>query len=169
MSARLKDPALLFRPMGESDVDAVTEVERLAYEFPWTSAIFRDCLRVGYCCWIAALGDELVGHAVMSVAVGESHILNVCVRPDMQGQGLGRRLMHRLMGLARAHQADTAYLEVRPSNRVALGLYASLGFNQVGVRRSYYPARSGREDALILAKELRLHLPRRSRGMRKAI
>jgi len=169
MSALLKDPALQLRPMDESDVDTVTEVEHLAYEFPWTAAVFRDCLRVGYCCWIAALGDELVGHAVMSVAVGESHILNVCVRPDMQGQGLGRKLMYRLMGLARAHQADTAYLEVRPSNRAALGLYASLGFNQVGVRRSYYPARSGREDALIFAKELGRYLPRGSGAMRRDI
>jgi ribosomal-protein-alanine N-acetyltransferase len=154
MSALLQALDLRLRPMDESDVDKVIDVERLAYEFPWTPAIFRDCLRVGYCCWVAALGEEVVGYGIMSVAVAESHILNVCVRPDMQGQGLGRKLMHRLMSLARAHQADTAYLEVRPSNQTALGLYASLGFSQVGVRRAYYPARSGREDALILAKEL---------------
>jgi ribosomal-protein-alanine N-acetyltransferase len=154
MSAIFKLPDLTLRPMSEADVEAVIEVERLAYEFPWTPAIFLDCLRVGYCCWVATLGQKVVGHGVMSVAVGESHILNVCVRPDMQGHGLGRKLMQRLMSLARSHRADTAYLEVRPSNQVALALYASLGFSQVGVRRAYYPARVGREDALILAKEL---------------
>jgi ribosomal-protein-alanine N-acetyltransferase len=137
--------------MHESDLEAVAAVEREAYQFPWSKGIFRDCLRVGYCCWVCTRDGRVIGYGVMSVAVGESHILNVCVHPDAQGQGVGRGLMDRLLSLARGHNVDTAYLEVRPSNRRALALYRSLGFSQVGVRRAYYPAGSGREDALILA------------------
>ncbi|MGD2083819.1 MAG: ribosomal protein S18-alanine N-acetyltransferase [Chromatiales bacterium] len=151
MSAILKDPLLRLRPMHESDLEAVAAVEREAYQFPWSKGIFRDCLRVGYCCWVCTRDGRVIGYGVMSVAVGESHILNVCVHPDAQGQGVGRGLMDRLLSLARGHNVDTAYLEVRPSNRRALALYRSLGFSQVGVRRAYYPAGSGREDALILA------------------
>jgi ribosomal-protein-alanine N-acetyltransferase len=154
MSAILKDPLLRLRPMDASDVEAVFAIEAEAYEFPWSRGIFLDCLRVGYCCWIGALGREVVGYGVMSVAVGESHILNLCVRPDLQRQGLGRTLLERLLGIARGHRADTAFLEVRPSNRAAICLYLAMGFNQVGVRRAYYPARGGREDALILARSL---------------
>jgi len=154
MSAILKDPLLHLRPMQEADVEAVAAVETEAYEFPWSPGIFLDCLRVGYCCWVCILRREVVAYGVMSVAVGESHILNLCVRPDMQGQGLGRKLLGYLLGVARGHHTDTVFLEVRPSNRVAIGLYSTLGFNQVGVRRAYYPARRGREDALILARSL---------------
>ncbi len=154
MSAILKDPLLRLRPMDASDVEAVFAIEAEAYEFPWSRGIFLDCLRVGYCCWIGALGREVVGYGVMSVAVGESHILNLCVRPDLQRQGLGRTLLERLLGIARGHHADTAFLEVRPSNGAAIRLYLAMGFNQVGVRRAYYPARGGREDALILARSL---------------
>jgi ribosomal-protein-alanine N-acetyltransferase len=154
MSAILKDPMLRLRPMREMDVEAVAAVEIEAYEFPWSAGIFLDCLRVGYCCWVCMLGRELVGYGVMSVAVGESHILNLCVRPDMQRKGLGRKLLEYLLGIARGHHADTVFLEVRPSNRAAIALYSAMGFNQVGVRRAYYPARRGREDALILARSL---------------
>ncbi len=154
MSAILKDPLLHLRPMQEADLDTVAAIEAEAYEFPWSPGIFLDCLRVGYCCWVCLLQREVVGYGVMSVAVGESHILNLCVRPDLQGQGLGRKLLEYLLGIARGHHADTAFLEVRPSNRVALALYSTLGFNQVGVRRAYYPARWGREDALILARSI---------------
>ena len=151
MSAILKDPLLRLRPMRESDLAAVAAVESEAYQFPWTQGIFRDCLRIGYCCWVCTHGGRVIGHGIMSVAVGESHILNVCVHPEAQRQGVGRALMDRLLALARNRHADTAFLEVRPSNGRALALYRSMGFCQVGVRRAYYPAGSGREDALILA------------------
>jgi ribosomal-protein-alanine N-acetyltransferase len=91
---------------------------------------------------------------VLSVAVGEAHVLNVCVHPDWQGRGLGRRILDRLLRLAREHEADTAFLEVRASNTVAQRLYESAGFNEIGVRRGYYPARVGREDAVVYAKTL---------------
>ncbi len=140
--------------MHEGDVPVVLAVEIAAYDHPWTEGIFRDCLRVGYSCWVAETGAGIVGHGVMSVAAGECHILNLCVHPSAQRQRLGRKLLRRLLYLARARGADTAFLEVRESNRAARALYASEDFCEVGIRRGYYPATKGREDAVVLARAL---------------
>lgn len=140
--------------MSELDLDEVVGIEQAAYPFPWTRGIFEDCLRVGYACWVLEQEGAIAAYGVLSVAVGEAHILNLCVRPERQRQGYGRSLLRHLLGLARRHHADTALLEVRPSNRAALALYRSMGFNEVGTRRGYYPGERGREDALILAIDL---------------
>jgi len=145
---------LNLRPMRAGDLSAVMKVELAAYEYPWTEGIFRDCLRVGYCCWVYELDDQPVGHAIMSVAVAEAHILNVCVDPAWQGKGLGRGMLKRLLRVARTHGADTVFLEVRVSNATARELYESAGFCEVGVRRDYYPARRAREDAIVYASSL---------------
>jgi ribosomal-protein-alanine N-acetyltransferase len=142
------------RAMRAADLPAVLEVEQSAYEFPWTLDIFRDCLRVGYDCYVLEGPDGLVGHGIMSVAAGECHLLNICVHPLYQRRGLGRALVEFLLARARAKGARTALLEVRVSNRVAYRLYTRLGFHEVGMRRGYYPARVGREDAILLAREL---------------
>lgn len=154
MSAILNDPLLLLRPMTEDDVDDVLAIEEAAYDFPWTKGIFRDCLRVGYCCWVCVLGERLVGYGLISVAAGECHVLNLCIEPSMRGKGLGRHLMNHLLGLARQHKAEMVFLEVRPSNKEAIALYESMGFNEMGRRRRYYPAKKGREDALLFARNL---------------
>jgi ribosomal-protein-alanine N-acetyltransferase len=98
--------------------------------------------------------DKLVGYAVFIVAVEECHILNICIYPPLHGQGLGRKLLSAVLTLAKDAQAKSIFLEVRPSNRHAISLYESEGFNEVGVRKKYYPARHGREDAVIFAKEV---------------
>ncbi len=140
--------------MRESDLAAVMRIEVRAYDYPWTYGIFQDCLRYGYCCWVFERDDCVDGYGVMSIAAGEAHILNLCVRPEVRRHGLGRKILNYLVDLARRHDADTVLLEVRPSNRAAVSLYHELGFNEVGTRRNYYPAENGREDAMILAKTL---------------
>ena len=145
---------MTLRPMRLAEVAEVMQVERAAYSHPWTEGIFLDCLRVGYCCWVCALDERPVAHGVLSVAAGEAHLLNICVHPDWQGRGVGRRLLHRLLRLAAEHQADTVFLEVRVSNRAAIALYRTAGFNEVGLRRDYYPAPTGREDAIVFARTL---------------
>lgn len=142
------------RPLLVADLEAVMAIERRAYGFPWTQGIFRDCLRVGYCCWCYEIDGEILGYGVMSVAAGESHLLNLTVNPDSQRQGVGTRLLTHFLQLACRHNAETVMLEVRPSNTPALRLYEKLGFNEIGVRRNYYPAEQGREDALLLARSL---------------
>lgn len=154
MVAIAHEAAPALRPMRVEDLPAVIAVETRAYEFPWTLPIFRDCLAAGHECWLLARGAELVGYGVLSVAAGEAHVLNVCVAPEAQGQGLGRRLMARLLDLARWHRAERVFLEVRPSNPRAIALYDALGFNEIGRRPNYYPARKGREDGIVMAIEL---------------
>jgi len=135
-------------------MDEVMAVERLAYEFPWTSGNMRDCLTSGYCCCVYVQSDKIIGYAIMSVAADEANILNLCIRPDMQGQGLGRKLMEHMLMLACQQQVDTVFLELRASNRAASTLYDAVGFNEMGIRQNYYPAKKGREDAILMAKVL---------------
>lgn len=154
MAANLQDPISSFRAMRTQDLEAVSRIELTAYPHPWTFGIFRDCLAAGYECWVLERSGELIGYGVLSVAGGEAHILNVCVAPTEQGRGLGRRVLSRLLDLARWHRAERVFLEVRPSNTVAVALYDSIGFNEIGRRPNYYPGKRGREDALVMAMEL---------------
>jgi ribosomal-protein-alanine N-acetyltransferase len=155
MVAVLKPSYPALRPMLATDLERVAEIEGRAYEFPWTYGIFRDCLRAGYGSWVLArTGGEVVGYGVLSVAAGEAHLLNVAVDPAEQKQGHGRRLVKRLIDLARWHRVERIFLEVRPSNPRAITLYDHLGFNEIGRRPNYYPAKRGREDAIVMAMEL---------------
>lgn len=159
MSAVVSVTEPRLRPMQEEDVAAVLDIERAAYEFPWTRAIFRDCLRVGYTCYVYEGAPGLLGHGIMSLAVGECHLLNICIHPKYQRRGLGQALIVYLLDLARVRRATVALLEVRVSNRAAYNLYLKMGFDEVGLRKAYYPARSGREDAIILARDLTIDPP----------
>jgi ribosomal-protein-alanine N-acetyltransferase len=154
MSAVFETPTETYRLMTACDLSAVMKIELSSYEFPWTEGIFYDCMRFGYSSWVIEIDRDIVGYAVMSLAVQECHILNICVDPKLQGQGIGRRLLVELLSIAKSREAATVFLEVRPSNVQALSLYFSEGFNEIGNRRDYYPAKIGREDAVILAKEL---------------
>lgn len=154
MSAVIDQPQPVLRPMRDADIAGVMAIESVVYNHGWTEGIFQDCLRVGYSCWVDEDEGEVVSYGILSLAAGEAHILNVSVKPERQGEGLGRRMMEHLLALAVERGADTAFLEVRPSNYVAIGLYESMGFIQAGIRPDYYPAEQGREDAVIMAKAL---------------
>jgi ribosomal-protein-alanine N-acetyltransferase len=143
------------RPMRAGDVPAVVLIERAAYQFPWSEGIFRDCLRVGYVCRVVADGEDAVGYGVMSVGAGEAHVLNLCIAEGQRCRGLGRQLLRSLLECAAAAGAAEAFLEVRPSNTTAIRLYLALGFEQVGMRRGYYQAVNGREDAAVLKLALK--------------
>jgi ribosomal-protein-alanine N-acetyltransferase len=145
-------PEMTIRSMYESDVAEVVRVERAAYAFPWTEGIFRDCLRVNYLCRVAEIGGALVGYGVMSVGSAEAHLLNVCVDEAYRCRGIGRRVLSHLLQEAASNAALEAFLEVRPSNLSAIRLYQSLGFRQIGMRRGYYQAIDGREDAIVLKR-----------------
>lgn len=148
-------PRTQIRLMLPSDLKAVTQVERTAYQFPWSHGIFRDCLLAGYYSLVLEIGGAVAGYGIMSIAAGEAHILNVCVHPSYQHIGFGRRLLHALVFRAQESEAAKIFLEVRPSNQVALNLYRSFGFQQIGIRPGYYQADVGREDAIVLALTLR--------------
>ena len=154
MSAVLQDATARMRPMQERDFDAIMKIENSVYAFPWTRGIFEDCLRVGYSSWVLELEQVVIGYAVLSAAAGEAHILNLCVAIEHQRQGHGARILNRLLDLARWHHAKTLFLEVRPGNHAAIGLYQQFGFSAAGRRPNYYPAAEGREDALVMARQL---------------
>ncbi len=154
MVAMLKAGSADLRRMQADDLDRVAALESVAYEFPWSRAIFQDCLRAGYECVVLVSDAELVGYGVLSTGANEAHILNVCVAPVEQGSGYGRRIVTRLLDIARWHRSERVFLEVRPSNPRAIALYESIGFNEFGRRPNYYPAKKGREDALVMAMEL---------------
>jgi len=140
-------------PMSYTDLPHVVRNERLSFSHPWSEGIFQDCLHSGNDCWLIKREQKALGHAVLSIAAGESHLLNVCIVPEFQGEGLGRILVAHMMKCAKSKGASCVFLEVRPSNKVACDLYNSLGFNEVGRRRGYYPASDGREDALVFMLE----------------
>jgi ribosomal-protein-alanine N-acetyltransferase len=147
-------PEVAIRPMHELDVPVVVAVERSAYQFPWSEGIFRDCLRVGYVCRVIEVGTDIAGYGIMSMGAGEAHVLNVCVREEYRNRGLARKVLLYLIDRASHAGMYEAFLEVRPSNTAAARLYDSLGFEQVGVRRGYYQATNGREDAAVLRRIL---------------
>jgi len=143
-----------FRQMTAEDLNDVMQVELTVYPYPWTKGILGDCIRTGYDCWVITDQQKIIGHGVLSVAAGESHLLNLAVSPDYQGQGIGRQMLAHLMDIARVKSADMILLEVRPSNKAAIHIYESIGFNEIGCRKAYYPAPKGKEDALLLACQL---------------
>ena len=143
-----------FRPMTASDLDVVMEVETRAYAFPWSRGIFADCIASGYACWVMEFNQTVQGHGILSKGVDEIHLLNVCVRRENQGQGYGRLFVRHLVDQAKGMGGAHLFLEVRASNRVAIALYESLGFVEVGRRKDYYPGDPEREDALVLSLDL---------------
>jgi len=138
------------RPMSEAMVDAVSEAERVIYPYPWTAGNFRDSIQAGYSCWTYADDGQFVGYAVLMLAVDEAHLLNLSVLDGAQRRGYGARSLVHLVGVARDHRARRMILEVRPSNSAGRALYARFGFTELGLRKGYYPAAAGREDAIVL-------------------
>ncbi len=143
-----------FRPMGAADVMDVLELEQSCYRFPWSEQVFRDCLRVGYDCWVVDSADTVTGYGIMSMGAGECHILNLCIDPGLRRRGAGRSLLLKLLRRARDAGMEHAFLEVRPSNPAAIALYRGVGFEPIGLRRGYYQAEGGREDAMVLSLDL---------------
>jgi ribosomal-protein-alanine N-acetyltransferase len=156
----LELPAALIRPMHDADLPAVAALERSSYQFPWTEGIFRDCLRVGYVCRVIESGaqtgsGQIIGYGILSAGAGEAHVLNLCVGEEFRCRGFGRCMLNHLLERARGCGVREAFLEVRPSNTNAIRLYQSMGFEQIGIRRGYYQAPAGREDAVVLKLDLR--------------
>lgn len=154
LNAILKPLEFHFRPMNAEDLADVVGIERTAYPYPWSLGNFSDSLASGYSCWLAEIDGKAAGYWVMMLVLDEGHILNCCVAPDWQGRGFGRQLVEHLIETARGHGMQMLYLEVRPSNTAAVFLYQKLGFETIALRRGYYPADHGTEDALVMRLQL---------------
>jgi [ribosomal protein S18]-alanine N-acetyltransferase len=143
------------RTMVHDDLPRVSDIERRSYDFPWSHGVFRDCLLAGYTCLVLERDGVVSGYAILSIAAGEAHVLNLCVDPDYRSQGFGDRLLDEILLRARQSGVKEVFLEVRPSNVNALSLYRKKGFRQVASRRAYYQAKKGREDAAVLSLVLK--------------
>lgn len=151
---RLSALPLDLMPMNPGDLDEVLAIEISVCPFPWGRGNFADSLGSGYSAWVARIGGEMVGYFVVMPVVDEAHLLSISVAKKFQGKGYGARLLSQVLKLAREYGATTVLLEVRPSNAKALRLYQHFGFREIGRRKDYYPAHQGREDALVLRREL---------------
>ncbi|MEY3201517.1 MAG: hypothetical protein RIR70_1067 [Pseudomonadota bacterium] len=146
--------ALTFGPMHEADLSVVDALERTLYEFPWTRGNFADSIKAGHGAWLCRVGDEVVAYAIVMNALDEAHLLNLSVAKSWQGRGIGRAVLDHLCDEARRSGAVRMFLEVRPSNAAGLALYRSAWFSPIGRRRGYYPATQGREDAIVMTRDL---------------
>ena len=146
--------SLKLRAWNEDDITAMAAIEQEAYPFPWSAGIMRDCFLAGHWGWTAKLRGELVAYGVVQAVLDEAHLLNICTAPGWQGQGIGRGMLTWVMQQCAAREMQRMLLEVRISNAPALGLYRALGFQQDGVRKGYYPASGGREDAVLMSRAL---------------
>ncbi len=142
------------RPMTASDLDVIMAIERVNFPFPWTEGNFKDSMNSGYMCLVMEQGKQLMGYAILMMVLDEAHLLNISVAQSHQGQGWGRYLLIQMMEIGREKGGLNMFLEVRPSNHSALGLYESMGFNEMGIRPGYYPAHNGREDAVLMGMAL---------------
>jgi ribosomal-protein-alanine N-acetyltransferase len=168
-----EEAELSFMPMQAADLDEVLKIESVSHIHPWTKGNFSDSLAAGhwaYC--IRSQADQMVkgsyldpavlwAYCILFPAVDELHLLNITVSPHLRKLGLGKRMMAAIEGVAAQQKMPRIILEVRPTNTAALALYQHLGYEQIGVRKNYYPANLGtgmREDALVMAKSIKLEL-----------
>jgi [ribosomal protein S18]-alanine N-acetyltransferase len=152
--AAVLQPNFSIRAMKRADLSAVVAIERNSYPFPWTSGIFSDCLRVGYRCHVLSDQSRICGYAIVSMAMDEAHLLNLCIAPEQRRQGLAILLLEHVINEVCMAGMDRLFLEVRPSNRAAVALYRRYGFRIIGRRPGYYPDHDGREDATVMVLHL---------------
>jgi len=145
---------MILRDMTEADLGGVLKIEHEVHAYPWTLGNFNDALRSKYLCMVYESDGAILGYAVLMLAIDEAELLDIAVDSKHQRQGLGRQLLEEMMALARRRDMVRMVLEVRASNGAAIGLYRKAGFTDIGLRRSYYPAQNGREDAILMGREL---------------
>lgn len=143
-----------FRSMELDDLEAVMRIEPSIYPYPWTRGNFSDSLNSGYSAWVLMLDEYIIGYSLMMMVLDEAHLLNLSIAKDYQKQGLGRYLLEYMVNTAKNNQMANMFLEVRLSNISAIALYEKMGFNEMAIRRGYYPAAVGREDAVLMGLAL---------------
>jgi ribosomal-protein-alanine N-acetyltransferase len=143
-----------FRSMQMDDLDTIMVIEPQIYPYPWTRGNFSDSLNSGYSAWVLMHNLEIIGYSLMMMVLDEAHLLNLSVAKTYQKQGLGRTLLEHMVDIAKNNQMANMFLEVRQSNISAIALYENMGFNEMAIRRNYYPATNGREDAILMGLAL---------------
>lgn len=143
---------LELRPMYQADLDTVHAIERRAYPVPWSRLNLHDSLAAGHCCRCLWQQNQLIGYYISQQVLDETHLLNICIEPARQGEGLGELLLQEWLVEARQQGALKALLEVRVSNPKAQQLYQKIGFSLLSRRKAYYRTINGHEDGLVMAR-----------------
>ena len=145
---------IIFRPMLVDDLSAVIAIEQQGYDFPWSINLFEQNIKSTKYCVVAEINNQIVGYAILSYVVGEAELLNICIDPTQQGKGYAKALLEHLIEHAVEKDNHEMYLEVRVSNTAAIHIYEQAGFNEIGLRKNYYPTKAGKEDAMLMALPL---------------
>lgn len=142
-----------FRPMIETDLATVYQIEQRAHISPWHLDTLKSCIAPRYYNWVVLQQQQVIGYIFAQSAADEISLLNICIDPDFQGKGIATQLLQQWeSGLADSIQF--IWLEVRVSNANAIKLYEKFDFIEQGIRKGYYPSAKGREDALVMVKSL---------------
>lgn len=148
-----KSEICYLRTMLQSDLPQVLSIEQGAYEYPWSLKGFENSLDQGLNYLFCDADDRILGYCCLLTVLDEAHLLNFCVRRECQGQGLAKPAFAELL-----KHLDEGFaiilLEVRQSNHKARNLYRQLGFAEDGVRKDYYSAEDGKEDAILMSLSL---------------
>lgn len=140
--------------LSPSDLPRAWQIETRAHAFPWSEKTFASNQGERYLNYRLTVDNEMVAFAITQVVLDEATLFNIAVDPAWQRRGFGRQLLEHLIRELEARDVLTFWLEVRASNKGAIALYESLGFNEATIRRNYYPTADGREDAIIMALPL---------------
>jgi len=142
--------SVTIRPARQTDLPSLVTLESRTHINPWSEKLISQSLSGAHLIWVAHLNDQIVGYLVVMPIVDQWELLNVAVDSDFQGKGIGSLWMKHLKSQASQNHIKQVFLEVRESNAAAISLYCKVGFERVGLRKNYYPASSGREDALVM-------------------
>ncbi len=142
------------RLLSQNDINEVMQIENLCYAFPWSQSVMLDCLNTDFIALAIVIDNNIAGYTVLSYGANESHVLNLCVKPAFRGKQYGQLLLEEAIKIAKTKKVNDVYLEVRASNTIAIALYFNQGFNEIGCRKGYYPSEIGREDAIVMGKNV---------------
>lgn len=139
-----------YRPVEPSDLHSIVAIETAVHAYPWRENHFKDSIKANNDITLMMLGETMIGYAVVMTVLDEAHLLNISIAKAHQQQGFGRQLLDHVVYMSQQKQCVNLFLEVRASNQAAIHLYESIGFNEMSIRRNYYPANTGREDAILM-------------------
>lgn len=143
----------LIRPASFDDISSIVEIENKTNQMPWSKAQFLSSMKVGHFSVVMHKDSDILGFAIYSPIIPESHLLNIAIDPAYQGKGLGDKLLQQIILQNRTIGVKTISLEVRVSNLPAINLYEKRGFHKDAIRPDYYSG-SPKEDALLMSLKI---------------
>jgi ribosomal-protein-alanine N-acetyltransferase len=151
-----KLPGIRIREMGPRDLDEVMAIEEVSFPTPWSRKLFEEEIGRGFSDALVAVSAEeagVLGYSICWTVADESHLLNIAVRPDARGRGVGNALLVECIRRGARAGSGRIHLEVRAGNYPAIRMYEREGFSFQGIRRGYYTDTG--EDAVLYSRALR--------------